>query len=80
MCIRDRSWGGPHQSHEWRLKGPGDAEAAIRHQPRFVTEDMVALRHAALEGIGVVQMPTMVVSDDIRAVSYTHLDVYKRQA
>ena len=28
---------------------------------------MVALRHAALEGIGVVQMPTMVVSDDIRA-------------
>ncbi len=66
-ALPSLSWGGPHQSHEWRLKGPGDAEAAIRHQPRFVTEDMVALRHAALEGIGVVQMPTMVVSDDIRA-------------
>jgi DNA-binding transcriptional LysR family regulator len=61
------SWGSPHQSHEWRLSGPGGAEAVIRHQPRFVTEDMVALRHAALEGIGIVQMPTMVVIDDIRA-------------
>ena len=28
---------------------------------------MVALRHAALQGVGVVQMPTMVVIDDIRA-------------
>ena len=46
-ALPSLSWGGPHQSHEWRLKGPGDAEAAIRQQPRFVTEDMVALRHAA---------------------------------
>ena len=61
------SWGDPHQNHDWRLYGPGGAEAVIRHQPRFVTEDMVALRHAALEGIGIVQMPTMVVVDDIRA-------------
>jgi DNA-binding transcriptional LysR family regulator len=61
------SWGGEHQSHDWRLKGPGGAEATIRHQPRFVTEDMVALRHAALQGVGVVQMPTMVVIEDIRA-------------
>ncbi|MCY1384316.1 LysR substrate binding domain protein [compost metagenome] len=28
---------------------------------------MVALRHAALEGVGMVQMPTMVVIDDIKA-------------
>lgn len=61
------SWGGPHQHHEWLLVGPGGAEASIRHRPRFVTEDMVALRHAALEGVGVAQMPTMVVNDDIKA-------------
>lgn len=61
------SWGGPHQNHEWRLNGRGGAEAVIRHQPRFVTEDMVPLRHAALERVGIVQMPSMVVSDDIKA-------------
>ena len=66
-ALPSLSWGGPHQSHEWRLKGPGDAEVAVHHQPRFVTEDMVALRHTALEGVGVVQMPTMVVIDDIKA-------------
>ncbi|HEV7328151.1 MAG TPA: LysR family transcriptional regulator [Bosea sp. (in: a-proteobacteria)] len=66
-ALPSLSWGGEHQSHDWQLKGPGGAEAHIRHQPRFVTEDMVALRHAALQGVGVVQMPTMVVVEDIRA-------------
>jgi len=66
-ALPSLSWGGPHQSHDWQLRGPDGAEASIRHQPRFVTEDMVALRHAALQGVGVVQMPTMVVIEDIRA-------------
>jgi DNA-binding transcriptional LysR family regulator len=53
--------------HEWRLDGPDGATATIRHTPRFVTEDMVALRLAALRGVGVCQFPTFVVQDDIRA-------------
>lgn len=61
------SWGGPHQYHEWRLSGPDGAEASIRHRPRFVTEDMVALRHAAIAGVGMAQMPTMVIVEDLRA-------------
>jgi len=66
-ALPSLSWGGPHHSHEWLLKGPDGADAIVRHQPRLVTEDMVALRHAALEGVGVAQMPTMVVIDDIKA-------------
>jgi DNA-binding transcriptional LysR family regulator len=53
--------------HEWRLDGPDGATATIRHTPRFVTEDMVALRLAALRGVGVCQFPTFVVQDDIKA-------------
>jgi DNA-binding transcriptional LysR family regulator len=53
--------------HEWRLDGPDGATATIRHKPRFVTEDMVALRLAALRGVGVCQFPTFVVQDDIKA-------------
>jgi DNA-binding transcriptional LysR family regulator len=53
--------------HEWRLDGPDGATAAIRHTPRFVTGDMVALRLAALRGVGVCQFPTFVVQDDIKA-------------
>ena len=53
--------------YEWRLDGPDGATATIRHKPRFVTEDMVALRLAALRGVGVCQFPTFVVQDDIKA-------------
>lgn len=59
------AWGPSHQDHEWRLEGPNGATARIPHRPRFVTEDMVTLRFAALRGVGVVQMPTMVVGEDI---------------
>ena len=64
------SWGSPYQEqHEWRLIGPDGATAVIRHKPRLITEDMVALRFAALRGIGVTQFPTMLVAHDLAAGS-----------
>lgn len=51
--------------HVWRLEGPDGAGAAIRHHPRLVTDDMIALRSAALAGIGIVQLPRIIVSDQI---------------
>lgn len=61
------AWGPADSSHEWCLDGPEGATAKIPHRPRLLTEDMVALREAALHGIGVCQFPTMVVHEDIRA-------------
>jgi DNA-binding transcriptional LysR family regulator len=64
------SWGSPHREHhEWRLDGPDGTTAVIRHKPRLITEDMVALRFAALCGVGVTQFPTMLVADDLAAGS-----------
>lgn len=57
--------GGPHPDHGWQLFGPGGAHAVIRHHPRLVTDSMPALRDAALAGIGVVQLPTMIVRNEI---------------
>src|SRR5882672_1675552 len=53
--------------HEWQLAGPDGATATIPHRPRFATEDMMALRLAALRGIGVCQFPTFVVADDLNS-------------
>ncbi|PWK72694.1 LysR family transcriptional regulator [Aminobacter sp. AP02] len=61
------AWGPAQDEHEWRLDGPNGATARIPHKPRFVTEDMVTLRHAALRGVGVVRLPTMVISADLAA-------------
>ena len=51
--------GPPHREHVWSLEGPDGATAEVRHAPRLVTDDMVALCFAATRGIGVVQLPTM---------------------
>lgn len=61
------AWNPARLEHEWRLDGPDGATSTIRHRPRFVTEDMVALRFAALRGVGVGQFPTFVVEDDLKA-------------
>lgn len=51
--------GPPQREHVWSLEGPDGATAEVRHAPRLVTDDMVALCFAATRGIGVVQLPTM---------------------
>jgi DNA-binding transcriptional LysR family regulator len=53
------------RSHMWQLEGPEGAVAEIPHRPRFVTDDMVALRTAAVAGVGIVQLPAMVISDEL---------------
>jgi DNA-binding transcriptional LysR family regulator len=57
---------GPAQeAHVWNLFGPDGEQAALNHMPRFVTDDMTALRRAAHAGIGVVQLPIMLVREEL---------------
>ncbi|RUZ75612.1 LysR family transcriptional regulator [Mesorhizobium sp. M7A.F.Ca.US.006.01.1.1] len=65
-ALPSLAWDPAKLEHEWRLYGPDGAVSTIRHRPRFVTEDMVALRLAALRGVGVCQFPTFVVEEDLR--------------
>ncbi|AIO64896.1 LysR family transcriptional regulator [Burkholderia oklahomensis] len=55
----------PQDEHAWNLHGPDGAHAAIHHRPRLVTRGMFAVRAAAVAGVGVVQLPTMMVRDQI---------------
>ncbi|CAI8693304.1 MULTISPECIES: LysR substrate-binding domain-containing protein [Burkholderia] len=57
---------GPARHHVWQLVGPNGEHAQLRHHPRFITDDMHALRDAAIHGVGIVQLPCMVVEDDLR--------------
>jgi len=54
--------GAPETSHVWNLLGPDGAHAAIAHVPRLVTRAMPALRAAAMAGVGVVQLPKMMIT------------------
>lgn len=54
--------GRPQNAHQWALIGPDGAQATIHHQPRFITQGMFALRTAAVAGVGIVQLPRMMVA------------------
>ncbi len=51
--------------HKWELCGPEGAKAEIHFIPRLITTDMLALREAAMAGIGVVQLPILMVKDQL---------------
>ncbi|MDB5776415.1 MAG: lysR [Herbaspirillum sp.] len=61
-------WGpGPLQPENvWVLKGPAGEIASIHYAPRLMTDDMIALRSAAIAGAGVVSLPGMFLSDEFR--------------
>ncbi|EGK70179.1 Transcriptional regulator, LysR family [Methyloversatilis universalis FAM5] len=63
--VASVAWGPAQREHLWALEGPDGASAQVRHAPRLVTDDLATLRSAALHGIGVAQLPTMMVRDDL---------------
>lgn len=65
--------GRPHGSFQWTLFGPDGQETTVDHQPRYVTTDMVALREAALRGVGVVQLPVLMLKEQLAAGTLVRL-------
>ncbi len=57
--------GQPQQQFAWTLFGPESAQAIVHHTPRLITTDMITLRIAAMAGVGIVQLPTLMVCDQL---------------
>lgn len=55
------------REHRWQLIGPGGATANIAYRPRLVSDDLHSLRAAAVAGLGVVQLPAMLLGDALRS-------------
>lgn len=58
-------FGPAHRDHVWQLEGPDGATASVPFSPRLVTDDIAQLRSAVLLGVGVAQLPAMVIDKDI---------------
>lgn len=58
---------------EWVLIHENGSIASIPAEPRLLTDDLAALRAAALAGIGIVQMPNLMVEDDCASGRLTAL-------
>jgi DNA-binding transcriptional LysR family regulator len=59
--------GKPEDDHFWELHGPSGQVVKAHHRPRLVTSDMTMLHFAALEGVGLTQLPRSIVRADIEA-------------
>lgn len=64
--------GPARRDHQWRLESGDGRAVTIAHTPRLVTDDMEVLLQAVLAGIGIVQLPTMMVWRDIEAGRLIH--------
>lgn len=65
---------GPTQrDHHWRLERDDGQTANVSFWPRFISDDMAALREAALASVGVVQLPIMMVRRQIEAGKLVHV-------
>jgi len=53
--------------HRWRLFHADGNAVEVRHRPRLVTDDMAALRSAAIAGVGAVRLPTLAIWDDLQS-------------
>ncbi|MEW6644608.1 MAG: LysR family transcriptional regulator [Pseudomonadota bacterium] len=63
----------PRRDHQWQLETPDGQTADVPHRPRLMTDDMAALRQAAIAGVGIVQLPTMMIWQDIDAGRLVHV-------
>lgn len=56
---------GAGKQHRWELSGPEGARAEVWFTPRMITSDMLALREAAIAGVGIVQLPLLMVREQL---------------
>ncbi|HEY1259737.1 MAG TPA: LysR substrate-binding domain-containing protein [Stellaceae bacterium] len=57
----------PQGRHEWCLASAGKPAVRVSYRPRLTTDDLFAVRAAALAGIGVAQLPSLMIEADLKA-------------
>lgn len=63
----------PSRDHSWELHHADGQVATVPHAPRLITDDMSVLRNAAIAGTGAVQLPTMLIWNDILTGRLVHV-------
>lgn len=57
--------GCPRKLYQWHLEHTELASQTIQHTPRLVTDDLITIRRAILEHLGIAQLPRLVVFKDL---------------
>lgn len=63
----------PGRIHIWKFHNAEGRSVTVPLSPRLVTDDLSVLHNAALAGVGIALLPTIIVRDDVRAGQLMHL-------
>ncbi|GAB5499170.1 MAG: LysR family transcriptional regulator [Pseudohongiellaceae bacterium] len=55
----------PQEHHVWRLTNSNGEQVEVKHRPRYITTDMLALKSAAIHGVGLVQLPVLMLQEEL---------------
>ncbi|EIK71712.1 transcriptional regulator, LysR family [Pseudomonas synxantha BG33R] len=58
-------WGNLMIQYVWELTGQDGATTQIQHTPRLVSDDVPTLKNATLAGVGIANLPWVVVKEDV---------------
>lgn len=58
-------WGTPLLQYHWELTCTQGTMVQLQHTPRLVSDDMQTLKNAALAGVGIANLPRVVVKDEL---------------
>lgn len=53
------------EAGEWTLRGPGKTRVTVPFSARLCCDDMVTLKRAAVDGLGIVALPVYVCRDEV---------------
>lgn len=58
-------WGNPLLQYKWELTGQDGVTAQAQHTPRLVSDDLPTLKNAVLAGVGIANLPWVVVKQEV---------------
>lgn len=65
--------GSMSQRHSWTLINRQNESCDLVYEPRYATTDMLALKDAAIAGLGIVQLPLLTVRHELARGELIHL-------
>jgi DNA-binding transcriptional LysR family regulator len=60
------SYGSVQGPHVWKLVDLEEDEIQVRHEPALIADDMVFIRQAAMNGLGIAQLPLTACQSEVR--------------
>jgi len=71
--IPTLSFARPGDRQIWKFREPDGHFATLSHVPRLLTDDMLTLQRATLEGLGLSYLPRSMVASDLAAGKLVHV-------